>query len=427
MKIRIANGRLVDPGNGIDRTDDLYIAAGKVIAIGAAPDGFQANRVIDAAGLTVAAGLVDLSARLREPGFEYKATLESEMLAAVAGGVTSLACPPDTEPPLDEPGLVAMLKHRAKSLGGARIYPVGALTMGLRGERVTEMAELRDAGCIAFSQAHVPLRDANVMLRALQYAATFGFCVWLHPLEATLAKGGVAHDGEVATRLGLPAIPVCAETVALATILLLAKETEAPLHFTCISSRDAIEMLREARARGIRFTCDTTINHLHLCEVDVGLFDSHSHLSPPLRSREDRDALAAALARGEIDCLCSDHTPVDEDAKQLPFAQSEPGAGGLELLLPATLKWAQEKKIPIREALAKITINPARVMGIEGGELSVGRPADICIFDPERTWTVTPRALRSQGKNTPFLDWKLRGQVRYTLVEGRVVYEASPE
>jgi dihydroorotase len=427
MKICIANGRLVDPRSGTEGDRDVYIEGGKIVAIGSAPAGFRANRVIDASGFTVAPGLVDLSARLREPGFEYKATLESEMAAAVAGGVTSLACPPDTDPPLDEPGLVAMLKHRARSLGGARLYPVGALTMGLRGERVTEMAELRDAGCIAFSQAHVPLSDVNVILRALQYAATFGFRVWLHPLEATLAKGGVAHDGEVATRLGLPGIPVCAETVALATILLLAKETEAHLHLSCISSREAVAMLHEGRARGIRFTCDTTINHLHLSEMDLGLFDSHGHLSPPLRAREDRDALAAALARDELDCICSDHTPIDEDAKQLPFAQSEPGASGLELLLPATLKWAQEKKVPLQQALAKITVNPARVMGIDAGHLSVGRPADICIFDPEHAWTVTPRALRSQGKNTPFLGWKLRGQVVYTLVEGRVVYEASPE
>ncbi|MGH8743932.1 MAG: dihydroorotase, partial [Burkholderiales bacterium] len=218
MKIHIKNGRVIDPKNGVDAVQDLFIAAGKVQAIGRSPGSYNANRVIDASNLIVCPGLIDLSARLREPGFEYKATLESEMQAAVAGGVTSLACPPDTDPPLDEPGLVEMLKHRAKSLNLARVYPLGALTQGLNGKRITEMAELHDAGCVAFSQANAPLNDTDVLMRAMQYAATYGYTVWLRPQDEYLALGGVAHDGEVATRLGLPAIPSCAETIALATI-----------------------------------------------------------------------------------------------------------------------------------------------------------------------------------------------------------------
>src|SRR5882724_12471131 len=228
--IHIKNGRLIDPKNRVDAKQDVFIADGKIAALGKAPAGFRAERTINASNLAVCPGLVDLSARLREPGFEYKATLESEMAAAVAGGVTSLACPPDTDPPLDEPGLVEMLKHRARSLNQAHVYPLGALTLGLKGERITEMAELVDAGCVAFSQADVPLNDNQVMLRAMQYASTFGYPVWLRPRDAALARGGVAHDGQVATRLGLAPIPMAAETVALSTMLLLARETGARLH-----------------------------------------------------------------------------------------------------------------------------------------------------------------------------------------------------
>ena len=246
MRILIKDGRVIDPENGIDAVNDVYIIAGKIVAIGTEPDSFQANHVINAKGLVVCPGLVDLSVRLREPGLEYKATLESEMRAAVAGGVTSLACPPDTDPPLDEPGLVEMLKHRAKSLNQAHVYPIGALTQGLKGERLTEMAELHDAGCVAFSQSDKLLLDTKVMMQAMQYASTFGFRVWLRPEDDSIADSGVAHDGEVATRLGLPAIPVCAETIALSKIILIAKETGAKVHLCRISSAEGVAMVRAA-------------------------------------------------------------------------------------------------------------------------------------------------------------------------------------
>ena len=422
MKIQIKNGRLIDPKNGIDAVMDVFIAAGKIIAMGAAPNGFQVNRVIDAEGLVVCPGLVDLSARLREPGFEYKATLESEMDAAVAGGITSLACPPDTDPPLDEPGLVEMLKHRARSLNQARVYPIGALTQGLKGERLTEMAELRDAGCVAFGQTDAPFADTLVMMQAMQYAATFGFSVWLRPQDVSLANKGVAHDGEVATRLGLPAIPVCAETIALSNIVLLARETGAKIHLCRMSSAEGIAMVRAARQQGLSITCDVAINHLHLSEMDIGFFDSNCHLVPPLRGLSDRDALRAGLMDGTIDAVCSDHTPVDEDAKLLPFGEAEIGATGLELLLPLTLKWAQEMKIPLSTALAKITVEPARILGVNAGHLSTGIAADLCIFDPNQYWKVEAAALKSQGKNTPFLGMELQGKVRYTLVDGNIVH-----
>jgi dihydroorotase len=423
MKIQIKNGHLIDPKNGIDAVMDVFIAAGKIVAIGSAPNNFQANRVIDAEGLVVCPGLVDLSARLREPGYEYKATLESEMDAAVAGGITSLACPPDTDPPLDEPGLVEMLKHRARSLNQARVYPIGALTQGLKGKHLTEMAELRDAGCVAFGQSDAPLTDTLVMMQSMQYAATFGFGVWLRPQDMSLSNNGVAHDGEVATRLGLPPIPVCAETIALSNIILLARETGAKVHLCRLSSAEGVSMVRAAKKQGLSITCDVAINHMHLSEMDIGFFDSNCHLVPPLRGLSDRDALRAGLMDGTIDAVCSDHTPVDEDAKLLPFGEAEVGATGLELLLPLTLKWALEMKLPLSTALAKITVVPAKILGVDAGHLSPATAADLCIFDPNQYWKVEPTALKSQGKNTPFLGMELQGRVKYTLVDGSIVYE----
>lgn len=425
MKIHIKNGRLVDPKNSTDRKADLFIAAGKVVAVGNEPPGFHANHEINAAGLVVCPGLVDLAARLREPGYEYRATLESEMEAAVTGGVTSLACPPDTDPPLDEPGLVEMLKYRAKSLNQAHVFPIGALTQGLLGENLTEMAELRDAGCIAFSHAEKPLDNALVMMRAMQYASTFDLSVWLRAQDASLSRIGVAHEGEVATRLGLPGIPACAETIALSRILLLAQETGARVHICRISCARSVEMIREAKEQGLAVTCDISANHVHLSEMDIGFFDSNCHLVPPLRSLRDRDALRRALKEGVIDAVCSDHTPVDDDAKLLPFAEAEAGATGLELLLPLVLKWAEDEKVPLMDAISRITQHPARILGAACGHLAPGHAADICIFDPEKYWKVESKSLKSQGKNTPFLGFELKGRVSHTLVGGHVVYKAN--
>ena len=425
MKIHIKNGRLIDPASGIDAPKDVFVAAGKIVGIGAPPNGYTANRTIDAAGLVVCPGLVDLAVRLREPGFEYKATLESEMKAAAAGGVTSLACPPDTDPPLDEPGLVEMLKFRAKNLNLAHVYPVGALTVGLKGTHLTEMAELTDAGCVAFSHADAPLTDTRLLMRALQYASTFDFAVWLRPQDPGLARDGSAHDGQVATRLGLAAIPVCAETLALSAFLLLARETDARIHLCRLSSAEGVEMVRQAKQQGLRVTCDVAIHHAHLSEMDIGYFDPNCHLTPPLRAQRDRDALRRALADGTVDALCSDHTPVDDDGKQLPFAQSEPGATGVELLLPLALRWAHDSQLSLAQALTRVTCDPARILGIRAGSLASGASADVCVFDPERYWKVQPAALRSQGKNTPFTGHEVKGKVRYTLVEGQVVYEGG--
>jgi dihydroorotase len=419
MKLLVKSGRVVDPKSGRDAVGDLFLADGRIAAATGTPD-----RSIDAKGLVVAPGFIDLSARLREPGYEYKATLESEMDAAVAGGVTSLACPPDTDPPLDEPGLVDMLRRRAKALSRARVYPVGALTVKLAGKQLTEMAELAESGCVAFSQGNAPVADTQLLWRALQYAATFGFPVWLRAEDAWLAKGGVAHDGEVATRLGLAGIPAFAETIALAQLFELVRATGARVHICRISSAAGVAMLRRARHEGLPLTCDVGIHHVHLSDMDLGYFDSSCRLEPPLRSQRDREALAAALADGTIDCAVSDHTPVDEDRKLLPFAEAEPGATGLELLLPLVLKWGMQRKLTLAQTLARITSEPARVLGVASGRIEPGAPADLAIFDPQALWRVTPQALKSQGKNSPFLGMELAGRVRATIVAGNVVYEA---
>jgi len=418
MRILIRGGRVIDPASGRDAPGDVWVADGRI-----APPGGTPERTVEAKGLVVAPGLIDLSARLREPGYEYKATLESEMDAAIAGGVTSLACPPDTDPPLDEPGLVDMLRRRAKALALARVYPIGALTVKLQGARLTEMSELAAAGCVAFSQANAPFTDTQVLWRALQYAATFGYRVWLRVEDPWLAKGGVAHDGEVATRLGLPGIPPFAETIALGTLLELVRATGTRVHVCRLSTAAAVAMMRAAKKEGLPVSCDVGIHHVHLSDMDLGFYDSHCRLDPPLRSQRDREALAAALADGTIDCAVSDHTPVDEDGKHVPFAEAESGATGLELLLPLTLKWARERKLALATALARVTSDAARVLGSPSGRIEPGAPADIVVFDPEAPFRVTPETLRSQGKNSPFMGYELAGRVRATVVAGKLVYE----
>lgn len=430
MNILIQGGRVIDPASQLDTVADVAIADGKVLAIGAKPAGFVAEQTLDAKGCIVAPGLVDLSVRLREPGHEHEGMLKSELAAAVAGGVTSVVCPPDTEPVLDVPGLVEMLRYRSQRLQQSRVFPLGALTRKLEGEVLTEMAGLTEAGCVGFSQAEVPLANTQVLQRALQYASTFGYSVWLRPQELYLGKG-VAASGALATRMGLSGVPVAAETIALHTIFELVRATKARVHLCRISSAAGVELVRQAKAEGLAVTCDVSINSLHLTDVDIGFFDSRMRLTPVLRQQRDRDALRAALADGTIDALVSDHTPVDEDAKALPFAESEPGATGLELLLSLTLKWAADSGIGLSEALATVTRRPAAVLGaslgaLHGqlGALRVGAVADLCVFDAAAHWTVQANALRSQGKHTPFGGYELPGRVRATLVAGQIAYNA---
>jgi dihydroorotase len=424
MRVAIVNARVVDPSTGRDKPGSIFVEHGSIAALDNAPASFKADETIDAKGLVACPGLVDLSARLREPGFEYKATLESEVRAAAAGGVTTLACPPDTDPPLDEPGLVEMLKRRAASLDSSRVYPLGALTVGLKGERLAEMAELTEAGCVGFFQGNAPLPDPATLLQAMRYAATFGYTVWLRPQDAVLAAGGVAHEGEVATRLGLAPIPVIAETIAVRTIVELMSATGARVHLARISSAAAVALVAEAKAKGANLTCDVGVHHLHLCDRDIGDFDAQCNLVPPLRDPSDRDRLRRAAADGTIDAVCSDHTPLDDDAKQVPFGEAEPGATALELLLPLTLQWGQESGLDLAATLGAVTHRAARILGVRAGTFEPGVPADVCLFDPRRAWRVEPGALASQGKNTPFLGLELTGRVIRTLVGGRTVHAA---
>jgi len=435
MKLLIENGRVIDPTSKRDERADVAIAGGRIVAIGRALD-FDAERRIDASGCIVMPGLVDLAVRLREPGHEHEGMLHSELRAAAAGGVTSVVCPPDTDPPLDEPGLVEMLKFRARQQSSCRLFPLGALTRGLKGDALTEMAHLSEAGCVGFSQADQPVRDNSLLMRALQYAATFGHTVWLRPQDAWLSSG-VAASGAVATRLGLAGVPVAAETVALHTIIELTRATGARVHLCRLSSGAGVELVRRAKSEGLAVSADVSVQSLHLTDVDIGYFNADMRLNPPLRQQADRTALRQALADGTIDALVSDHSPVADDAKNLPFAEAEPGASAVELLLSLALKWGHDDGVDLVRTLSRVSSDPVRVLGpslgtlaASAGRLIDGGVADICVFDPQPTWQATRQALRSQGKHTPFdfaaTGMALPGRVRYTVLAGGLSHEAAP-
>ena len=428
MKILIQNGHVIDPANGMNTKADVAIADGKVVSVGPVSADFHADTRIDAANCWVVPGLVDACTRLGEPGHEHEGMLESELRAAVAGGVTSVVCLPDTQPVLDEPGLVEMLKFRAERLHLAKVFPLGALTRGLQGEVLTPMVELTHAGCIGFTQAEQSIQNTQGLQRAMQYAATFGYCVWLRAQDSYLGQGMVA-SGPLATRMGLSGVPVAAETIALHTYIDLMRMTGARVHISKVSSAAGVELVRAAKAEGLPMTCDVSIHNLHFTDTDIGYFDTRARLTPPLRQQRDRQALGEALADGTIDCLVSDHTPVEGDAKALPFAQAEPGATGLELLLSASMKWAAIHKVDALRAIEVITHAPAGLLGQAGlGSLMVASAADICILDPQASWQVLPQNLRSQSKHTPFAfdlsGSEMTAQVKATLVEGRLVYQS---
>jgi dihydroorotase len=418
MRIVITGGRVVDPASALDRVADICITDSRVTAIGERPADFEPDRTIDASGLIVAPGLVDLCARLMEPGTE--GALKVEMQAALAGGVTGVVCPPDTDPPLDEPSLIRMLRQSSRAAAGARTYPLGALTMGLKGESLAEIETLSQTGCVAFMQTGSLPHDNSVLMQAMRYAKTFDLPLWLRPVEDTLAGAGVAAAGPVAGRLGLPSIPVVAETVALQTIFELQRATGVRLHICRLSSRAGIDLVRRAKQEGLPVTADVAIHHVHLIDVDIGYFDSRLRLDPPLRSARDRDGIVEGLADGTIDAICSDHAPVGDDDKQLPFSEATPGATALEMLLPLTLKWASENKVPLLQALAKVTSSPAGILSEDTGRLAIGSKADIVVFDPDAAWRVGPDTLKSSGKSTPFSGYELQGRARYTLVGGDV-------
>lgn len=424
MNILIQNGRIIDPKSNLDAVGHVAISKGKIVSLGQAPSGFQSDKVIDAQGCWIIPGLIDLNARLGEPGGEHAHLLESELAAAGVGGVTSVVCPPDTSPVLDEPGLVEMLKFRAQKRHAARVFPLGALTRGLKGDSLTAMVELTDAGCVGFGQADSPIVNTLTLQRAMQYAATHGYTTWLRPQDSWLGKG-VAASGAYATRLGLAGVPVMAETIALQTIFDLQRATGARIHLQRISSAQGAALLRAAKAEGLPVTADVSMNSLFLVDNDIGYFDSRMRLSPPLRQSRDREALRTALLDGVIDAVVSDHTPVSEDGKLLPFAEAEVGATGLELLLNMILRLGNEQKISVSSALNLVSMRPAAVLGKHNiGHLSVGGQADVVVFDPNVTWMANAGNLVSQGKHTPFAGFEMQGKVQATVVNGHLAHEA---
>jgi dihydroorotase len=422
-RISLCNGRLIDPASGIDRIADLHLAEGRVLAIGDDPEGFRPERTLDARGLIVCPGFVDLCARLREPGHEQKATIASETRAAAASGITTLCCPPDTLPVIDTPAVAQLVHQTAERLGYARVLPAGAVTQGLEGRKITEMAALKQAGCPVLSQADRPIRNAQVQRRALEYAATFGLTVFLHPRDQDLGEGGCVHEGRMSTRLGLPGIPEASETVAVARDLALAEQTGARIHFRGLSTARGVAMLAEARRRGVNASGDVSLHQLFLTEADLAGFDANCHLIPPLRTLADRDALRAALARGDLAAICSDHQPHDADAKLAPFPETAPGISSLETLLPLALRLVAEGVLDLSGAIERLTAGPAAILGRNLGRLAPGDPADLCVFDPGETWIPTAETLVSRGHHSPFLGQEMRGRVVWTLLGGRVVFE----
>lgn len=421
-RIHIKSGHLIDPANGIDEITDLWIADGKVQAVGTAPDGFTADQVINAEQQIVCPGLIDLSARIREPGHEHKATIASETTAAASAGITSLVCPPDTKPVIDSPAIVELMHLKARRAGQSHLHMLGALTSGLEGELISEMISLKNAGVVGMSNANQPIQNSQTLRHAFEYAATHNLTVFIRPNDPSLSKGGCVHEGPIASRLGLPGIPEAAETVAVARELELIAQTGVRAHFSQLSTARAAEMIGRARHDGLKVTADVAVHHLYLSEIDIRDYDSACHLIPPLRSERDRDGLRDAIKRGIVDAICSDHQPHEPDAKQAPFPDTAPGLSGIDTLLPLVKRLADEKLLSLPEVIERVTAAPARILGLEQGQLSVGANADVCIFDPNLSWFVSSDTLNSRGHNTPFINWEMHGRATNTLVNGQLVF-----
>ncbi len=422
MRLRIRGGRVLDPANGVDSEQDLFIVDGRIAALGDVPEGFSADQEIDARGQVVCPGLVDLCVRTREPGNEHKSTIASETAAAAAAGITTLCCPPDTNPIIDTPAVAQLVRQRAEAAGWARLVPLGALTFGLGGEKLSEMAELRDAGCVGVSNVG-PIANSQIMRRAMEYAATQDLTVFLIPRDPWLSDHGCAHEGAISTRLGLPGIPEAAETVAVARDLALVQQTGVRAHFCRLSTATAVRMVARARFDGLPVSADVAIHHLFLTEADVDHFDSHCHVLPPLRTYRDLEGLTDGVVRGVIGAICSDHQPHEADAKLAPFCSTEPGVSGLDSLLGLTLRLVEDGPLNLNDAIARLTHGPASILGIDAGTLRPGAAADVCVFDPGARWRLTPSEMRSLGRNTPFMDWEMHGRVTCTLLGGRLVFD----
>jgi len=423
MRIAILNGRVIDPAQNIDKVTNVYLSRGRVLAIGdELPEGYSVDQEIDAENKWVLPGLVDLQARLGEPGSYYAGSIASETKAAVAGGITSICCPPDTSPINDTQAVTELLQRRARQAATAFVMPIGALTQGLNGELLSNTFSLKQAGCVALSQANQPIQNSLTLKNALEYISTQDIPVMLRCEDQQLKNNGTAHSGPVSSRLGLPEISPSAETTALARDLILAEEAGVKVHFSQISCARSVEMIAEAKKRGLPVTCDVAIHQLMLSEMDTMTFNSLFRVSPPLRSMKDKEALIAGVRSGVIDAIVSDHTPLGRDEKLLPFGESATGISGFETLLALLIKLVQENQVDLITAVRAVTHSPAQVIGCNTGSLEEGNSADICIVDPEAIWTLDPKQMISAGKNTPFSGWEFVGQVEQTFFQGRPVY-----
>ncbi len=426
MKIEILNGHLVDPKNKIDQQADVFIATGKVVAIAKPPSDWQAELSIDAKNKLILPGLVELSASLREPGHEHKATIQSETQAAAAAGVTSLACLPNTDPVVDTPAQVELIEQLSHNSGLCNVYIIGALTAGLKGENLSEMAALKAAGCVGVTNVFHPIKNSLVLRRAMEYASSQNLTVFSHPLDHKLANHGCIHEGLTSSRLGLPGIPAAAETAAVAFQLALIEELNVCTHFCRLSTKRAVNMIGRARYEKLPVTADTSILHLYLTDQDIQSFDALCHNLPPYRTREDREALRAGVKDGVLSAICADHQPHEIEAKLAPFQSTEPGSSAIETLLPLVLELVEEDILSMSEAVHLVTQGPAEILGIEAGSLRVGNCADVCIVNPNLSWTLNSETLCSSGKNTPLLGDQLHGRVSHTILGGKLIYESQP-
>jgi len=423
MKLHITNGRVIDPANQLDAQLDVFIDDGKIVAVTEHLDNFVADHTIDATNHIVCPGLVDLSARLREPGQEQAATIESETLAAVKGGITTLCIPPDTAPVIDTPAVIELIEDRAKKAGRTMVLTVGALTQNLEGELLSEMLALKEAGCIAVSNGLNPIKNTLILRRAMEYVATLDLTLFINASDPWLAAQGCAHEGLVSTRLGLAGIPDEAETIAVSQYLLLIEKTGVRAHFHNISSARTVEMIKNAKQSGLDVSADVSAHHLHLSEHDIGNYDNLSHVLPPFRSTRDRELLQQAVREGVITAISSHHQPLDNDAKLGPFAETAPGISGLETLLALSLKLVDDDELTLQQAIACLSSQPAEILGIEAGQLKVGAPADICIINTEAHHDCRPEHFVSAGKNSPFSGWLFNNEVQTTLFHGKIVYQ----
>ncbi len=424
MRILIKNGRVVDPANKLDAVTNIYIADGRIAAVGNSLAGFTADQEIDATHKLVCPGLVDLSARLREPGYEHKATIASETRAAALSGITTLACPPDTDPVIDTPAVIKLIRQRSERAGYSNVYCIGAASRDLEGELLSEMGALKEAGCVGISNAMIPIKNPLIMKRIMEYASTFDLTVFLFAEDPSLRNNGCMHEGAISTRLGLPGIPEAAETVAVARDLALIADTGVRAHFCRLSTAKAAQMIARAQYDGLPVTADVSAHQLYLTDMDVGEFDSQCHVRPPLRSQRDMQGLREAVRKGTISAICSDHQPHENDAKLHPFRETASGISALETLLPLTLRLVDECRISLSDAIARVTVQPARILGIDAGTLNVGSAADVIVVDPEHYWSLTKTTMLSRGRNTPFIGWELKGRVEQTLINGILVYSA---